>query len=181
MKYRQNNLRKRIMMKRMIGTMMLLLVSLVSVPAHALTEEQCFDNLVGDYYISFSLTSFSGKEIDDGYGSFTFSDTGRSFDLCGFLNPDRTSTTDSFAGEVYDHVNSIVFLKSWGTIIWNSKGTNAYLQGGFDNDITSSYIDGTMRCSKGKCTLSAKGGINNYSSFIVSYTSIKGSGFFVWY
>ena len=161
-------------MKRVIGIMMLLWVLLVAVPAHALTEDQCFFDLKGDYYISFNLSTFSGKEIDDGYVSSNFSDTGRSFTLCGFLNPDTTSTTDSFFGEVYDLTDKLAYLKSEGAIIWNSKG--AYLQGGYDNGITSSYFDGTIKCSRGKCSLTAKGGINDYSSFIVSYTSIRGSG-----
>ncbi len=70
----------------------------------------------------------------------------------------------------------IAYLKSEGTIIWDANYTKAYLVGGYDNGISSGYIDGTVKCARGKCTLTGKGGISDYSSFIVSYTSIKGAG-----
>ena len=170
-------------MKRVIGIIMLLLVLRVVAPAYAqspISKAQCFDpnGLNGSYYISFALSGFSGKVIDDGYvvSSVSLSDfpSGTSFNLCGALQ--ASATTDFFFGEVYDSLNSLAYLKSEGTIIWDAGSTKAYLVGGYDNGITSGYIDGTIKCSRGKCTLTAKGGINDYSSFIVSYTSIRGSG-----
>jgi hypothetical protein len=170
-------------MKKTIGIVMLLLVLLVTAPAYArspISKEQCFDanGLNGNYYISFVLSGFSGKAIEDGYvvSSVSLSDfpPGMSFNLCGTLQ--ASATTDSFFGEVYDSLNNLAYLKSEGTIIWDAYTTKAYLVGGYDNGTTSGYIDGTIKCSRGKCTLTAKGGISDYSSFIVSYTSIKGSG-----
>jgi len=168
-------------MKRTIGIVTVLLVLLLLAPAYALSPENCFDEngpLKGDYYISFVLSAFSGKVIDDGYvvSSESLSDffPGMSFNLCGTY--EASATTDSFFGEVYDSQLSLAYLKSEGTIIWDAGYTKAYLVGGYDNGITSGYIDGTIKCSRGKCTLTAKGGISDYSSFIVSYTSIRGSG-----
>lgn len=168
-------------MKRTIG--FVLTVLLLVAPAYAkspITKEECFDpsGLKGDYYISFVLTSFSGKVIEDGnvVSSESIDDffPGMAFNLCGTFR--ASVTTDSFFGEVYDPDLNLAYLKSEGTIIWDKAYSKASLVGGYNNGITSGYIDGTIKCSRGKCTLNAKGGISDYSSFIVSYTSIRGAG-----
>ncbi len=170
-------------MKKMIGIVMLLLVLRIAAPAYAnspISQEQCFDpnGFNGDYYISFILSAFSGKAIEDSYvvspKSLNDFFPGMAFNLCGTFGP--SETTDTFFGEVYDSQMGIAYLKSEGTIIWDAKYTKAYLVGGYDNGITSGYLDGTVKCARGKCTLTAKGGISDYSSFIISYSSIKGSG-----
>jgi hypothetical protein len=161
----------------------MLSVLLFWAPVHArspITKEQCFDpnGLKGNYYISFVLSAFSGKVIEDGnvVSSESLSDfsPGMAFTLCGTFG--ASATTDSFFGEVYDSQLALAYLKSEGTIIWDQAYTKAYLVGGYNSGITAGYIDGTIKCSKGKCTLTAKGGISDYSSFIVSYSSIRGSG-----
>lgn len=169
------------MMKRTVGIIVSLLVLWIADPAYALLEGECFDIYGGDYYISFDLSAFSGKQIEDGYVSLNIVNPGMSFDFCGVYHSE-TESTDSFFGEVYDLGEELAYLKSEGTIIWNAGSTKAYLQGGYNNGITSGYIDGTIKCSKDKvrCSLTAKGGINDYSSFIVSYTSMKGTGFIIW-
>jgi len=68
------------------------IVLLLLAPAYArspITKEQCFDpnGLKGDYYISFVLSAFSGKVIEDGsvVSSESLSDffPGMAFNLCG--------------------------------------------------------------------------------------------------
>ncbi len=125
-----------------------------------------------DYNLSFYITTWSGKTIEDGYFSSSFSDSGYYFDICGNYVGD---TSDYFYGELVDDIGNL-YLAAYGTIIWNNptNATSAYIQGGYYDDVYSSYIDGTIKYSRGKYTLTAKGGASD-DTFIGLYTSIKGA------
>ncbi len=125
-----------------------------------------------DYNLSFYITAWSGKTIEDGYLSSSFSDSGYYFDICGnFVG----TTSDYFYGELVDDSGNL-YLAAYGTIIWNNptNATSAYIQGGYYDNVAASYIDGTLKYSRGKYTLTAKGGASD-DTFIGLYTSIKGA------
>jgi hypothetical protein len=115
--------------------------------------------------------TISGKAIEDGYYASNFT-TGVIFlDLCVSASGD---TTDYFEGYLYDNGNDYWAVS--GTIIWNRAFTSAYIQGA-NLDATATYINGTLKYSRGKFTLSSIGGNSDGESFIEVYSSIKGSGY----
>lgn len=123
------------------------------------------------YTIHFSIPKLSYKELRDGYESHRISDTGFYFDLHGTVNND---TTDYFYGEFYD--DSYTHWVVEGTIIWDNAFTKGRIQGTSADEYDSNYIDGTIKKEGEKYTLSVKGGISDYSSFIITFPSIKGTG-----
>jgi hypothetical protein len=123
-----------------------------------------------DIAIGFDVT-LSGRRTEDGYDSSTFTTGLRHFDVCATA---QGGTIDSFTGRLYDNQGN--YWQVQGTIVWNSSFTSAYIQGGRNADGVASYIDGTIKYSRGKYTLSAKGGWSDGATFIESYSSIKGTG-----
>ena len=126
-----------------------------------------------DMAIGFDVT-LSGKSIEDGYASSNFTKGPVYFDICTTVQGD---TLDSFVGYLYD--NQYDYWQVSGTIIWNKpfNPTSAYLQGAYNADGSIPYIDGTIKYSRGKYSISAKGGSSDGATFIESYSSVKGSGF----
>jgi hypothetical protein len=120
--------------------------------------------------VGFDVT-LSGKLIEDGYNTSNLTTGVLYFDICLTGQGD---TTDYFEGTLYDDQTD--YWSVAGTCIWNSSGTSAYIQGA-NLDTTMPYIDGTIKYSKGKYTLSGKGGNSDGASFIESYSSFKGSGY----
>jgi hypothetical protein len=123
-----------------------------------------------DLAVGFDVT-MSGKHIDDGYYSSNFTTGTLFFDICTTA---QGVTSDSFVGYLYDNQHD--YWQVTGTIIWNSSFTSAYIQGANDLDGSMPYIDGTIKHSRGKYSLSAKGGSSDGANFIESYSSVKGSG-----
>ncbi len=122
--------------------------------------------------VGFDVT-LSGKSTKDGYAFSNLTSDGLHFDICTKAQGD---TTDSFEGHLYDGQTDYWHVS--GTIIWNSSSsaTSAYIQGtGLDNGVMP-YIDGTIKYSQGKYSISAKGGCSDGTSFIEQYTSVKGTG-----
>jgi hypothetical protein len=111
-----------------------------------------------------------GKAIDDGYILSTFTSDVLYFDIC---TAPSGLTTDYFEGYLYDQFYD--YWQVYGTIIWNPSFTSGYIQGA-NSDVTSPYIDGTIKYSRGAYSISAKGGNSDGTSFIEIYTSIKGPG-----
>jgi hypothetical protein len=126
-----------------------------------------------DMAIGFNVT-LSGKSIEDGYSSSSFTKGPVYFDICTTVQGD---TLDSFVGYLYD--NQYDYWQVSGTIIWNKSvdPTTAYIQGAYHADTSMPYIDGTIRYSRGKYSVSAKGGSSDGATFIESYGSIRGSGY----
>ena len=125
-----------------------------------------------DLAVGFENVTISGKTIEDGPSSSNFSSPGLYLDIC---TKAQGNTTDSFEGDLYD--DQINYWHVSGTIIWNApySATSAYIQGtGTDS---MAYIDGTIKYSRGKFTLSAKGGCSDGGSWIEQYSSIKGTGY----
>ena len=120
--------------------------------------------------IGFNVT-ISGKVIEDGYYSANFTTGTMYFDICTSASGE---TTDYFEGFLYD--NDYDYWAVAGTIIWNHSFTSAYIQGA-NLDATASYINGTIKYSRGKFTLSSIGGNSDGESFIEIYSSVKGSGY----
>jgi hypothetical protein len=120
--------------------------------------------------VGFDVT-LSGKVIEDGYITSSLTTPVMYFDICTTISGD---TTDSFEGRLHDE--SADYWKVSGTIVWNSptSPTIGYIQGA-NLDTTMSYMDGTIRYLRGKFSISARGGNSDGSSFIESYSSIRGS------
>jgi len=120
--------------------------------------------------VGFDVT-LSGKHIDDGYYTSNFTTDVLYFDICLTAQGD---TTDSFEGILYDSGND--YWSVAGTVIWNHAGTSAYIQGA-NADTAMPYVDGTIKYSRGKFSISGKGGCSDGASFIETFSSIKGSGY----
>ena len=147
-------------MKKMMGVGILLTVIMFSGIAYA----QC------ELAVGFNVT-ISGKVVEDGYYSANFTTGIMYFDICTSPSGD---TTDYFEGILYD--DDYDYWLVAGTIIWNRSFTSGYIQGA-NLDATASYINGTIKYSRGKFTLASIGGNSDGESFIEIYTSLKGAGF----
>jgi peptidyl-Asp metalloendopeptidase len=123
-----------------------------------------------DLAVGFDVT-ISGKVIEDGYYASNFATGVLFLDICASASGD---TTDYFEGNLYDNNND--YWAVVGTIIWNRAFTSAYIQGA-NLDATATYVNGTLKYSRGKFTLSSIGGNSDGESFIEVYSSIKGSGY----
>ena len=125
-----------------------------------------------DLAVGFDV-SISGKHIDDGYHSSNFTTGTLFFDICTTV---QGNTSDSFVGRLYDRQKD--YWQVSGTIIWNrsTNPTSAYIQGANNLDGSMPYIDGTIKYSRGKYSISAKGGSSDGATFIESYSSVRGSG-----
>ena len=152
-------------MKRILGVLVVML-ALAAVPVYA-QESEC------DYVLSFEDVSLRGTEIDDGYDIFDFFGYNFYFDICGLFNG---ATTDLIYGELSDDLGEI-YLDIYGTAIWNHKGTKAYVQGSDLTEELSTYLDGTIKWSRGIYRISATGGVNDGFSFVQKYKSIRGLGY----
>ena len=148
-------------MKKMMGAGIMLAVMMFSGFAYA---AQC------DLAVGFNVT-VTGKVIEDGYYSSSFTTGIVYFDICTSASGD---TTDYFEGILYDDSND--YWAVAGTIIWNHAFTSGYIQGA-NLDATASYINGTIKYSRGKFTLSSIGGNSDGELFIEIYSSVKGSGY----
>ncbi len=146
-------------MKKMIGVGIAVAVLLCS----SLTYAEC------EFSIGFDVI-LSGKAIDDGFFISGFMTDVLFFDICTTATG---LTTDSFTGLLHDP--TVDFWQVSGTIVWNPTFTVGYIQG-TNRDVTSPYIDGIIKFSRGIYTLSAKGGNSDGFSFIEIYNSIKGPG-----
>ncbi len=147
-------------MKKMTAAILFVFLTCVVVPVYG-----------ESYKIHFSVPKLSYEELRDGYESHRSSDKGFYFDINGTVNND---TTDYFYGEFYDD-----FYTHWtveGTIIWNQSFTKGRIQGTSTDDNDANYIDGTIRKEGDRYTLSVKGGISDYHSYIITFPSIKGTG-----
>ncbi len=146
-------------MKKLIGAAVAVAMLVFSGAAHA----QC------DLYLGFDVF-ISGRSIDDGFFTSSFTSDVLFLDIC--TTPSGL-TTDYFEGYLYDQ-----FFDYWkvsGTIIWNPAFTLGYIQGA-NVDVTTPYIDGTIKYSRGFYSISARGGNSDGASFIEVYTAIKGRG-----
>ena len=123
-----------------------------------------------DLALGFDVT-ISGKVIEDGYYASNFTTGITYFDICTSASGE---TTDYFEGLLYD--NDYDYWAVAGTIIWNHSFTSAYIQGA-NLDATASYINGTIKYSRGKFTLSSIGGNSDGEYFIEIYSSVKGPGY----
>jgi hypothetical protein len=123
-----------------------------------------------DLAVGFDVT-ISGKVIEDGYYASNFTTGKIYFDICTSASGE---TTDYFEGSLYDSDND--YWTVAGTIIWNHAFTSAYIQGA-NLDATASYINGTIKYSRGKFTLSSIGGNSDGEFFIEIYSSVKGPGY----
>ena len=123
-----------------------------------------------DLAVGFDVT-ISGKVIEDGYYASNFTTGIMYFDICTSASGE---TTDYFEGFLYD--DDYDYWTVAGTIIWNHSFTSAYIQGA-NLDATASYINGTIKYSRGKFTLSSIGGNSDGEFFIEIYSSVKGSGY----
>jgi C1A family cysteine protease len=123
-----------------------------------------------DLAVGFDVT-ISGKVIEDGYYSSNFTTGIMYFDICTSASGE---TTDYFEGFLYDDSND--YWSVAGTIIWNHAFTSGYIQGA-NLDATASYVNGTIKYSRGKFTLSSIGGNSDGEFFIEIYSSIKGPGY----
>ena len=148
-------------MKKMMGAGIMLAVMMFSGFAYA---AQC------DLAVGFNVT-VTGKVIEDGYYSSSFTTGIVYFDICTSASGD---TTDYFEGILYDDSND--YWAVAGTIIWNHAFTSGYIQGA-NLDATAPYINGTIKYSRGKFTLASIGGNSDGEFFIEIYSSIKGGGF----
>jgi len=131
---------------------------------HTAPTPQCY------LAVGFDVT-ISGKLIEDGYYTSNFTTGVLYFDICLTAQGD---TTDYFEGILYDNQND--YWSIAGTVIWNSFGTSAYIQGA-NLDTTMPYVDGTVKYARGKFSISGKGGNSDGGSFIETFSSIKGSGY----
>ncbi len=147
-------------MKKSAGTILFILLIGFVAPVYA-----------ESYKIHFSVPKLSYKELRDGYEFYHRSDKGFYFDIQGTTN---NETTDYFYGEFYDDAYTHWTVE--GTIIWNRSFTVGRIQGTYTDDFDANYIDGTIRKEGENYTLSVKGGISDYSSYIVTFPSIKGTG-----
>jgi peptidyl-Asp metalloendopeptidase len=125
-----------------------------------------------DIAVGFDVT-LSGKHIDDGYYLSNFTTGTLFFDICTTA---QGNTSDSFVGRLYDNQHD--YWQVSGTIIWNrpTNPTSGYIQGTNNADGSMPYIDGTIKYSRGKYSISAKGGSSDGATFIESYSSVRGSG-----
>jgi C1A family cysteine protease len=123
-----------------------------------------------DLAVGFDVT-ISGKVIEDGYYASNFTTGTMYFDICTSASGE---TTDYFEGSLYDSDND--YWTVAGTIIWNHAFTSAYIQGA-NLDATAPYINGTIKYSRGKFTLSSIGGNSDGEFFIEIYSSVKGPGY----
>jgi hypothetical protein len=124
-----------------------------------------------DYVLSFENVSFSRTQIDDGYFVSGFSEYGYYLDICGVYTG---NTTDSIYAELSD--DSGVYWSVYGTIIWNKAMTNAYIQASYLDETYSTYLDGTIKLSRRRYKISAKGGDNDSVSYITIFNNINGTG-----
>jgi len=122
-----------------------------------------------DYVLSFAVSA-KGIDVEDGYDLWGVLDHGY-LDICGLFNG---ATTDAIYAEFSDDFD--VYWDIYGTVIWNPAGTRAYIQGSDIKEEMSSYLDGTIRWSRGLYRISAAGGVNDGYSFILRYNSILGYG-----
>ena len=151
-------------MKKIVGVLALML-ALLAVPVYA-EDAEC------DYILSFEDVRLSETEIDDGYDIANFSEYGYYLDICGLFNG---ATSDVIYAELSDDGN--VLWDVYGTVIWNPKGTSAYIQGSDLTEDFSTYLDGKIQWSRGLYSISATGGVSDGYSFILKYKSIRGVGY----
>lgn len=151
-------------MKRYWGVVLILLL-LFSVRVYA--QSDC------DYVLSFENVSLSGTLIEDGYFPSGLSGYGFYLDICGVYTG---YTTDSIYAELSDDLG--VYWSVYGTIIWNKSMTTAYVQASYLDEVYSTYLDGTIKFSKGWYKISAKGGDNDSVSYITIFKNINGVGDF---
>ena len=136
-----------------------------------------------DYVLDFYPVSMSGKAIIDGYASQNLSWSGFEIVIAGYLTGD---TGDYIEGTIYDSGGN-----DWGylvgNIIWNYSTTSAYIQASYTqyDDIVgywTIYLDGTIKRSGSRFSLSAKGGETDTMMwegfpYTISFTKISGYGF----
>jgi hypothetical protein len=154
-------------MKRFCGVAVILFL-LLAVRVYAQSED-C------DYVLSFEDVRLSGKQVEDGYFLYGFSEYGYYLDICGFYTDGNT--TESIYAELSD--DSDVFWGVYGTIIWNEAWKKAYVQASYLDDTYSTYLDGTIKYSGGWYRISAKGGDNDSFSYITLFNKINGIGGFL--
>jgi hypothetical protein len=152
-------------MKRYWGVVVILFL-LLTVRVYA--QSDC------DYVLSFENVSLSGTQIEDGYFPSGFSEYGYYLDICGVYTG---NTTDSIYAELSD--DSGVYWSVYGTIIWNESMTKAYVQASYLDEAYSTYLDGTIKLSRGWYKISAKGGDNDSASYITIFKNINGMGAFL--
>jgi len=151
-------------MKKILGGVTIVLI-LFAAPGYA-------QDLECDYMLSFEDLQLTETEIDDGYSIANFSEYGYYFDICGLFNG---ATSDVIYAELSDDFG--FYWDIYGTIIWNPKGTSAYIQGSDLTEDFSTYLDGKIKWSRGLYSISATGGVNDGYSFILRYKSIRGYGY----
>ena len=137
-------------MKRILVIIMVL-VGCLTTQAHAQADAQC------DYTLVFENIRIGGTEIDDGWFFSGFSEGGFFLDFCGVYTGE---TTDTFYAEITDREGNY-FGSGYGTAIWTP----------------SSYLHGTIRYSRGDFFLAGTGGLNDSSTFLLRYRSIRGVGY----
>lgn len=152
-------------MRRKMAVLMgvVLGLALFSFPVHG-------QDLECDYVLSLAVSA-KGIDVEDGYNLWAVLDSGY-LDICGVFNG---ATTDIIYAEFSDDFD--VYWDIYGTVIWNRAGTRAYIQGSDLTEDLSSYLDGTIRWSRGLYRISAAGGVNDGNSFILRYSSILGYGY----
>ena len=128
-------------MKKMMGVGIMLAVMMFSGIAYA----QC------DLAVGFNVT-ISGKVIEDGYYASNFTTGIVYFDICTSPSGD---TADYFEGFLYD--DDYDYWAVAGTIIWNRSFTVPISRGRIWTRPRLT-INGTVKYSRGKFTLSGIGG-----------------------
>ena len=160
-------------MKRFCGVAVILFL-LLTVRVYAQSEPTC------DYVLSFEDVRLSGKQVEDGYFLYGFSEYGYYLDICGFY-AENTNTTDLIYAELSD--DSGVYWYVYGTAIWDEAWKKAYVQASYLDDTYSTYLDGTIKFSGGWYKISAKGGDNGSDNdgvfYITLFNKISGIGGFL--
>jgi hypothetical protein len=138
--------------------------------------------LAQDYSIGFNLSSLTGKYVEDGYYSQNIAFRGYTviFD-CTIVG----ETTDQFYGVLYD-ANGADYWWLNGHIVWNDstsptkgsiQGTGTYAMNG---GLSTAYLDGTIKVSRGRFSITAKAGESDTYSYnypyLIIYNNVKGSG-----
>ena len=167
-------------MKTMIG--IFLLVVLFAIPAFGEDEEMPYNYAIKCYPVT-----ISGKMVVDNYETYSVNIKNLTLVIFGFWYDD-SYTSDRMKAGIFDEngENTEALATFSGNIVWNEGYTKASIIGTLERvneEITNNrafYLDGTLKKSRNKYTLSAKGGetdTHNQSgfSFVASFSKISSS------
>jgi len=163
-------------MKKSIGISILFV--LFAIPAFAQDEE------IPDYAVTCYPVTITGKIIYDGYYTESVKYEKLTLEIYGYYYL-ASNTADRVKGGIFDNEGSKLARFS-GNIVWDENVTKASIIGTLESTDDAEenhralYFDGTLKKSRNKFTLSAKGGeTDTYNQigfpFVASFSKISSS------